>query len=142
MNTHLRIARPVSDLSLSVRMYKQGLSMQELGRFMDHEGFDGVMLGQPDGAFHVEFSHCRHHPVAPASTAEDLLVFYVPHAESWEARCAAMLGAGFTEVESFNPYWDRLGRTFQDHDGYRVVIQRAAWRNALSLDDNREREGR
>ena len=109
-------------------MYKQGLSMEELGSFMDHEGFDGVMLGHPDGAFHFEFSYCRHHPVAPVATAEDLLVFYVPHAESWEARCDAMLGAGFTEVEPFNPYWNRLGRTFQDHDGYRVVIQRAAWR--------------
>ena len=38
--------------------------------------------------------------------------------------------AGFTEVESFNPYWARLGRSFQDHDGYRVMIQRAAWSNA------------
>ena len=27
----------------------------------------------------------------------------------------------------FNPYWDRSGRTFEDPDGYRVVIQRASW---------------
>ena len=132
MNAHLRIARPVSDLTQSVRMYKQGLSMEELGSFMDHEGFDGVMLGHPDGAFHFEFTYCRRYPVAPASTAEDLLVFYVPQMESWDERCEAMLGAGFKEVESFNPYWARLGRTFEDRDGYRVVIQRAAWRNTLS----------
>jgi hypothetical protein len=45
MNAHLRIARPVSNLGLSVHMYKQGLSAQELGSFTDHDGFDGVMLG-------------------------------------------------------------------------------------------------
>ena len=24
-------------------------------------------------------------------------------------------------------YWDRCGRTFEDLDGYRVVLQNAAW---------------
>jgi hypothetical protein len=33
-------------------------------------------------------------------------------------------------VASFNPYWDRHGRTFADADGYRVVIQNQAWVNA------------
>lgn len=27
----------------------------------------------------------------------------------------------------FNPYWNRQGVTFSDDDGYRVVIQHAAW---------------
>ncbi len=26
-----------------------------------------------------------------------------------------------------NPYWDKLGRTFEDPDGYRVVLQNADW---------------
>jgi GNAT superfamily N-acetyltransferase len=132
VNAHLRIARPVSDLGRSARMYRHGLSLEQLGSFKDHDGFDGVMLGHPDAAFHFEFTYCQHHAVAPISTAEDLLVFYVPDAESWDARCDAMQSAGFTEVESFNPYWSRAGRTFRDHDGYRVVIQRAAWRNGKS----------
>lgn len=40
-----------------------------------------------------------------------------------------MLDAGFEEVKSFNPYWAKTGRTFEDKDRYRVVIQRAAWAN-------------
>ena len=33
----------------------------------------------------------------------------------------------FMPVEAFNPYWDRLGKTFEDPDGYRIVLQNAAW---------------
>ena len=41
--------------------------------------------------------------------------------------CAKMRGAGFDPVTSLNPYWDRLGATYEDPDGYRVVLQNAAW---------------
>jgi catechol 2,3-dioxygenase-like lactoylglutathione lyase family enzyme len=129
MIAHLRVARPVSDLVRSVRMYKHGLSLEEIGSFAGHDGFDGVMLGNPNGQFHFEFTYCRSHPVAPAPTPEDLLVFYVPEPTSWEQRCRQMQSAGFTEVEPFNPYWSRLGRTFEDEDGYRVVIERSEWSN-------------
>jgi hypothetical protein len=36
-----------------------------------------------------------------------------------------MMAAGYWPVASFNPYWDRSGRTFEDSDGYRVVLQNA-----------------
>ena len=131
MSAHLRVARPVRDLDLSVSMYTRGLGLEEIGRFEDHEGFDGVMLGNRGTSFHFEFTYCRHHPVQPAPTPEDLLVFYVPNASEWQERCAAMLQAGFKVVEAFNPYWRELGRTFEDPDGYRVVIQRASWSNDI-----------
>ena len=38
-----------------------------------------------------------------------------------------MSAAGFAAVSSFNPYWDVRGRTYQDPDGYRVVLQGEAW---------------
>ena len=46
-----------------------------------------------------------------------------------------MLAAGFTEVESFNPYWRACGRTFEDPDGYRTVLQNDAWSNAIGEPD-------
>ncbi len=126
---HLRIARPVSDLSRTADLYKRGLGLEVLGSFADHQGFDGVMLGSSEANFHFEFTYCRSHPVAPAPTPEDLLVFYVPEREAWEKRCRAMMEAGFKEVEPFNVYWRRLGRAFEDHDGYRVVIHQSHWSN-------------
>ena len=127
MHAHLRIARPVSDLARSVAQYTQGLGIEQLGSFIDHDGFDGTMLGTPGAGFHWEFTVCKSHPVVPAPTPEDLLVFYVPEPEAWQVRCDAMRAAGFIEVQPFNPYWARSGRTFEDPDGYRVVIQCATW---------------
>ncbi|HEX4985293.1 MAG TPA: VOC family protein [Burkholderiales bacterium] len=127
---HLRIARPVRNLECSVDMYRRGLGLRVIGGFRDHEGFDGVMLGLEGAGWHFEFTACRTHPVDPASTPEDLTVLYLPDASEWRTACANMLAAGFRQVASFNPYWDKQGRTFEDRDGYRVVLQNGAWSNA------------
>jgi uncharacterized damage-inducible protein DinB len=37
-----------------------------------------------------------------------------------------LLGLGHRPVQSFNQYWDRNGATFEDPDGYRVVLQNAS----------------
>lgn len=129
MFTHFRVARPVSNLSRSATMYQVGLGFVRVGQFDDHDGFDGVMLGFPGVDYHLEFTYCNTHPVAPTPTPEDLLVFYLPNRDEWESRCQAMLNAGFKPVPSLNPYWERDGRTFEDPDGYRVVIQCAEWIN-------------
>jgi catechol 2,3-dioxygenase-like lactoylglutathione lyase family enzyme len=130
MTLHLRIARPVSDLERSRDMYCRGLGLHVVGSFENHEGFDGVMLGTEGASYHFEFTHCRTHPVAPAPTPEDLLVLYIPAEAEWKARCASMQAAGFTQVTSFNPFWDIRGRTYEDPDGYRVVLQQAEWSSA------------
>lgn len=127
MIPHLRVARPVRDLERSAALYRTGLGLDDLGRFEDHDGFDGVLLGHLGAGFHLELTLRRPHPLAPTPTPEDLLVFYVPNPGAWHARCSAMAAVGFREVEPVNPYWKRAGRTFEDPDGYRIVIQRETW---------------
>lgn len=129
MQAHLRIARPVGNLAVSRALYCQGLGLQVLGSFVDHAGFDGVMLGRAGMDYHLEFTQCTAHPVAPAPTAEDLLVFYLPDPMAWQTACANMTLAGFQTVTPLNPYWAQHGRSFADPDGYRVVLQQAPWRN-------------
>ena len=124
---HLRIARPVSDLARSCRLYCHGLGLQVLGCFRDHAGFDGVMLGMRGCGYHFEFTHAGGRAVRPTPTAEDLVVLYFPQARAWLARCERMSAAGFAAVAAFNPYWDARGRTFEDADGYRVVLQQESW---------------
>lgn len=127
MSHHLRIARPVTDLARARRMYCSGLGWIVLGSFEDHEGFDGVMVGPAGARYHVELTRRRNNPVVPRPTEEDLIVLYVPDREEWDRRCSAMRLAGFREVASLNPYWDHQGHSFQDPDGYRLVLQRSEW---------------
>lgn len=124
---HLRVARPVRDLDASAQQYRAGLGLEEIGRFADHEGFDGVMLGHPADPHHFELTICRRHPVNPSPSDEDLIVLYLPQPGGFAARCAALEAAGFARVKSFNPYWETSARTYADRDGYRFVIESRAW---------------
>src|SRR2546428_628829 len=114
MSHHLRIARPVRDLARTTAMYSRGLGLCVVGRFEDHDGFDGVMLGLKGSSYHFEFTHCRTHPVVPAPTPEDLLVFYVPAAAEWQTACASMLAAICIHDPALNPNWETLSRTYED----------------------------
>jgi catechol 2,3-dioxygenase-like lactoylglutathione lyase family enzyme len=123
----MRVARPTDRLEDVVRFYTQGLGLTELGSFQDHDGFDGVMLGAPGAVYHLEFTRRRGHTVGGAPTQDNLLVFYLPDPEQWQGAVDRMRAAGYEPVASYNPYWDHNGRTFEDPDGYRIVLQNASW---------------
>ena len=123
----MRVVRPTDNLAAIAEMYAKGLGFDVLAEFEDHRGFDGVILGRPKQPYHIEFTSQRGHEVGKAPTRDDLLVFYIPDKNDWEAGCEQMISAGFRKMPSYNPYWDLQGRTFEDIDGYRVVLQNAAW---------------
>jgi catechol 2,3-dioxygenase-like lactoylglutathione lyase family enzyme len=127
MTPILRVARPSDNLDALLRFYEQGLGFDVLYRFEDHDGFDGAMLGHPAAPYHFEFTAKRGHAVGRAPTQDNLLVFYLPDVSDWTAAVQRMRDAGFAPVAAFNPYWDRNGVTFEDPDGYRVVLQNAEW---------------
>lgn len=123
----LRVARPSDDIDALLPFYRDGLGFHVLYRFEGHDGFDGVMLGREGASYHFEFTRKRGHAAGRAPTADNLLVFYHAEAGEWHAAVRRMHGAGFAPVPSFNPFWDRNGVTFEDPDGYRIVLQNAAW---------------
>jgi hypothetical protein len=123
----LRVARPTGRLSEIAAMYANGLGFVVLDQFANHDGFDGVILGHPRAPYHLEFTSERNQHDAIVPMKDHLLTFYLPHAIEWEETCADMLSAGFRRVPSHNPYWDVWGRTFEDLDGFRVVLQNTGW---------------
>ncbi len=123
----LRVARPTDNLEAVVRFYADGLGLDLLGHFEDHDGFDGVMLGHRLSSYHLEFTRARGQLAGPAPTRDNLLVFYLPDAIDWAAAASRMVERGYAPVPASNPYWDRQGVTFEDPDGYRVVLQRGGW---------------
>jgi len=123
----LRVARPTNDLEQLIHFYGEGLGFEVIGRFSGHDGFDGAMLGREGAPWHLEFT-CAHGHTAPRAPSQDhLLILYLPDRAEWETAVQRMRDAGYAPVASFNPYWDRNGATFEDADGYRVVLQNAAW---------------
>jgi catechol 2,3-dioxygenase-like lactoylglutathione lyase family enzyme len=124
---HLRIARPTDNLVAALKFYRDGLGFELLYEFQDHDGFDGVMLGHKGAAYHLEFTRKKGHAVGRAPTQDNLLVFYLPQEAQWRKAVTRLEAYGHTPVKSFNPYWDQRGKTFEDPDGYRVVLQNAAW---------------
>jgi catechol 2,3-dioxygenase-like lactoylglutathione lyase family enzyme len=124
----LRVARPSSNFERLLPFYRDGLGFEVIGGFEDHNGWDGIMLGHPGWPYHLEFT--RHHDgeVAPrAPSPDNLLVFYIEDATEWRAALTRMFDAGLAQVSSVNPYWDAHGATFEDPDGYRVVLYHGSW---------------
>lgn len=123
----LRIARPTDNLDEITKMYISGLGFTLLGQFENHNGFNGSIIGHEHHPFHFEFTHHIGTKVGKASTQDNLLVFYIPDNIEWLNACTAAKQAGFKSVLSYNPYWDILGSTFEDVDGYRIVLQKSEW---------------
>lgn len=127
LNIQMRVARPTDDLEAVTRFYRDGLGLDVIASFADHAGFDGIMFGHTGGAYHLEFTHQRGHVVGRAPTPDNLLVFYLPDRAQWERAVRRMIDHGYSPMSSYNPYWDVNGKTFEDPDGYRVVLQNATW---------------
>ncbi len=119
----VRKARQAGRLDEVVRFYRDGLGFPEIDRFLDHDGYRGVMLDLPGTGAHLEFT-ATDHLDPPTPHVEDLLVLYLGSEED-VARLVAQ--AGVRPVPSANPYWDRVGVTVTDPDGFRVVLVAQSW---------------
>ena len=133
-SAHVRIARPTNDIPATKRFYCEGLGLKVLFQFDKHDGFDGIMLGLASANYHFEFTRKEGHDAGRAPTEDNLVVFYLPDEVEWEKAIDKMIAAGYQPLPSFNPYWDVKGKTFEDPDGYRVVLQNAGWVNSKFVD--------
>jgi catechol 2,3-dioxygenase-like lactoylglutathione lyase family enzyme len=120
--TQVRIARPTDKLEELFRFYVEGLGLPRLGGFEGHSGYDGVFIGLPGHALHLEFTRHEHGSPCPAPTRDNLLVLYVPDAAARDALVERMSRMGYPPVEPENPYWRQHGVTLEDPDGWRIVL--------------------
>ena len=119
----LRVARHTERLDALVRFYRDGLGLSEVGRFEDHDGYEGVFLAVPGTGAHLELTAGGVHG-APVPHPETLVVLYLGDEQSVQA-VAARLAA--EPVAPANPYWAEHGLTFEDPDGFRVVLVPERW---------------
>ncbi len=122
-----RIVRPTDNPDALLPFYRDGLGLTVLDSFQDHDGFDAIIMGRENVPYHFAFTRTDKHQAGKAPTKENLLVFYLPDHAEWENAVERMKATGFVPVSAFNPYWDKKGVTFEDPDGYRIVLQQADW---------------
>lgn len=120
--TQIRIARPTNRLEELIRFYKDGLELNEIGSFKDHDGYDGIMLGMPDASVHLEFTQHKNGGDCPAPTRDNLLVLYYATGELYNKAVQRLREKGAKEVEPENPYWLKKSTSFEDPDGWGVIL--------------------
>ncbi|KAF2115267.1 hypothetical protein BDV96DRAFT_456494, partial [Lophiotrema nucula] len=138
---HLRIARPTPSISALLPFYIDGLGFEILSSFKAHNGYDGVILGHPSLPYHLEFTteEGMKAEEGRAPSKDNLLVFYIPDETEWGRACVRMDAVPLDDLggeqvkarNSENSWWDgeagtgpkgTKGRTFEDADGWRVVL--------------------
>jgi catechol 2,3-dioxygenase-like lactoylglutathione lyase family enzyme len=119
----LRVARHTERLQEVVGFYRDGIGLTQIGGFRGHDGYDGVFLAVPGTGAHLELTNGGGQG-APAPHPGSLLVFYLGD-EATVQTVAARLGVD--PVRPANPYWVEHGLTFQDPDGFRVVLVPEPW---------------
>jgi catechol 2,3-dioxygenase-like lactoylglutathione lyase family enzyme len=120
--TQVRVARPTARLNEVVSFYRDGLGLKVIGSFEAHAGYSGVMLGLPGTAYHLEFTSHDEGSPCPAPTKDNLLVFYIPDKKAISNLTERLGSLGYFPVDPENPYWKQKGTTFEDPDGWRVVL--------------------
>lgn len=118
----VRIARPTDQLEEVTAFYRDGLGLHELAHFEHHDGYEGVMLGLPGTTYHLEFTRRYAGSPGPAPTRDNLLVLYIPDAHQLRDVSDRLVRLGHRPVEPENPYWRDKSVTFEDPDGWRVVL--------------------
>jgi catechol 2,3-dioxygenase-like lactoylglutathione lyase family enzyme len=121
----VRIARATHQLEQVVAFYLDGLGLGVVERFEGHAGYAGVILKLPGGA-QLEFTQHESELRTSMPDADDLLVLYLPSSAAVEKLRKRIERLGHVCVRPGNPYWVGKSVTFEDPDGWRVVLCNSA----------------
>ena len=116
-----RFARHTNDLEQIKSFYIDILGFELLGKFENHNNYDGVFIGKVNENWHLEFTksdevvHCNFNE-------DDILVFYPHDKIEFESVIYKIQSKNIEFIEAKNPYWNKNGKMILDPDGYRIII--------------------
>lgn len=129
--THSSFDRPVQNPTRSAELYSNGLELDILDKFTDHNGNLGYKVGLKGLFWHFEFIQFE-----SPSTTEEIFVLYVMEKERYDRLCAKMEKIGFATIDHSVLGDKEELTTFRDPDGYRTNIHYTSWDGAGSIPDN------
>lgn len=118
----IRMARHTNQFEAIVRFYRDVIGLPEIGRFVGHAGYDGIMLGLPGQDYHLEFTSHPDGLSAATPSRDNLLVFYIDDQNAIAVIVERLRQHGHMAVQPENPYWSKGGVTFEDPEGWGVVF--------------------
>ncbi|MGQ4414115.1 VOC family protein [Streptomyces sp. SAS_269] len=122
----VRFARPTAHYDDVVVFYRDVLGLPVLAQWRGHAGYDGIVLGLPGTAVHMELLQHGDPPRIPEPHPENQLVLYLRGPEAVTVAARRLAGHGHSPVPAANPYWTERGAVlFEDPDGWQVVL--APW---------------
>jgi hypothetical protein len=80
------------------------------------------MLGMPDAAVHLEFTQHINGSPCTAPTRDNLLVFYFDDHHNYQLAVGRLRSIGAKEVEPENTYWTGQSTSFEDPDGWGIIL--------------------
>lgn len=120
----MRVARPTNDIEQVVIFWSQVVGLEILSRFVNHDGYDGVILGYPNTEWELEVTHHSSGMPLPTPTDEDIIALYLDKDEADKIIDRLCL-AGHPQMEHPNPYWQAVGASVHtDPDGYTLIVYR------------------
>jgi catechol 2,3-dioxygenase-like lactoylglutathione lyase family enzyme len=118
----MRVARPTTDIERAITFWTQVVGLEILSRFEDHEGYDGVILGNSGGQWEIEVTRHSSGMPLPSPSEEDIIVLYLNKGVAREIT-DRLRHAGHPPKEHPNPYWQAMGSSVHaDPDGYTLII--------------------
>lgn len=117
----LRVARHTTNLDAIRKFYQGILGLEIIGTFESHGSYSGLFLGLKDQSWHLEFTVSDKVPDHKPDE-DDLLVFYTDTEAQYHKLVQRFAAEGIEPVNPKNSYWNENATTYQDPDGFRVVI--------------------
>ena len=116
-----RYARHTHTIEKIIKFYTSVLTFKILGRFDDHEGYDGVFLGIKGESWHLEFTQNNEKPISKFDE-DDALVFYPETQKLIDNILDNLRSFKIPIIKTENPYWNNKGYCFEDPDGFKIII--------------------
>ena len=118
-----RYARHTQKIESLIYFYTSVLNFEILGKFENHDGYDGVFLGIKGENWHLEFTQNEEKPQSRFDD-DDALVFYPKTQESYDKILDNLKKFEVPLLEPKNPYWRDKGVCFEDCDHYKIIISK------------------
>ena len=116
-----RFARHTNDLEKIKSFYIDILGFELLGKFENHNNYDGIFIGKENENWHLEFTKTDE-VVLFNFNEDDILVFYPQDKIEYESVIYKIQSKNIEFIEAKNPYWNENGKMILDPDGYRIII--------------------